>query len=502
MRIKWPSTDKSLIIFFGLYFLYYIFKFSEYTIDDSYIHFRIARNIAEHGLPYFNIDEKVMGSSPHLWINIIALVFKISGVNLKFMPYFSWLCTMGVFFVTKNLLQSKYTNLQTTILSFCITAIVVLPAAAGLMETPLAILIMLLSILSFKEKNYFMMGLWASISLWLRLEFGVLLALGLIMTPRAYKLSYVKGITIPLLAYVIYTLYYFGTLLPLPMISKPIVFRVYWTEFLYWLPSAVNYKNFFFTLVTSRTKVLAIAGALILLYSFSLVKIRKSESWIKTLFFLSSIILLTYYFKRIFVFSWYAPLFVMPMALTVALTISKRNCVFFVVALLVSFQNIFFIGLTNIWASLPGQEFHFDEFASGRRVKHYLAIGEKLYLKNPQATLLTSEIGALGWSFKGRIYDGAALISPSALKYHPMQAPIDRPWRSAGSIPYQVVEDIKPEFIVSMPIFSITVRREIASGKLPYKITQTDMLFPPEEVSKTGIDNVWTSDRIDVFERF
>ena len=81
--------------------------------------------------------------------------------------------------------------------------------------------------------------------------------------------------------------------------------------------------------------------------------------------------------------------------------------------------------------------------------------------------MITSEIGGLGWGFcPNRVYDGAGLVSPSNLKYHPMQVPTERSSGGWGAIPVGAVIDARADYIVSMPIFSEAVARALSSGAM------------------------------------
>lgn len=473
------------------YFLIYILQFSIFPIDDAFIHYRIARNIVEHGLPYYNISERVLGSSPHLWINFVALLFKLSNYNLALIPYVVWLFTSACFLCLKYLLQTRFTKITATIFAFLIIVITLLPTAAGLMEEPFALFFVLLAAVFLQKQKVSWAAVCAGLSLWVRVEFIVLIALGLFMVKKVDRLRYFLYALLPVTIYLIYTFYYFGTPLPLPMISKPIVFGVPLVDFLTNLPSVHSYPIALRFIWPNTLKAICTAVSLVSLYSILLYEAhtQRSARWIVWMLLLSICILVSYTLRQIYVFSWYTPLFSIPVALACALLLQKRTRLAGGLFLIVGFFNIFYISAVDTFAFLSGKTQYYDEYATGQRVQRYLEIGAELYNKNPQARLLTSEIGALGWTFKGLIFDGAALISPDALKYHPMSVPQDRPWPMAGAIPYQVVLDWKPDYLVSLPIFSVAVRREIEAGHLPLVLTKS---YP--------IPIVWSNNHIDLFE--
>jgi hypothetical protein len=87
-------------------------------------------------------------------------------------------------------------------------------------------------------------------------------------------------------------------------------------------------------------------------------------------------------------------------------------------------------------------------------VKAYLNIGTILNDEYPNATLLTSEIGGLGYAFRGRILDAAGLASPGALDFHPMKVPEQRSSGNIGAIPPGYVKLNTPDLIVSYDYFA------------------------------------------------
>jgi hypothetical protein len=118
---------------------------------------------------------------------------------------------------------------------------------------------------------------------------------------------------------------------------------------------------------------------------------------------------------------------------------------------------VFGFGILGFKAILPTFEFHGSE-QSSLRVVRYLDIGSGLYEYCPSCKLATSEIGGLGYSFKGRVYDAFGLGDPYAIKFHPMKVPEERQGYGIGAIPPNYVKYRNPDFIVSMPIFSMALR--------------------------------------------
>src|SRR5512133_1972289 len=72
-------TASAVLAGSGLLFASAIHRLFRLPYEDAFIHFRIARNLAETGQPYFNVGERVMGSSSPLWTVLLAAGLKLVG---------------------------------------------------------------------------------------------------------------------------------------------------------------------------------------------------------------------------------------------------------------------------------------------------------------------------------------------------------------------------------------------------------------------------------------
>ena len=104
----------------------------------------------------------------------------------------------------------------------------------------------------------------------------------------------------------------------------------------------------------------------------------------------------------------------------------------------------------------------------------YQKIGNLLNAEYPYKTLLTSEIGALGYTFQGEILDAAGLASPGSLAYHPMKVPEDRPSGSIGGYLRDMSKRISPDLIVSYDVFAQALLKDNVINQ--YNIIQISCL--------------------------
>jgi hypothetical protein len=88
-------------------------------------------------------------------------------------------------------------------------------------------------------------------------------------------------------------------------------------------------------------------------------------------------------------------------------------------------------------------------------------------------------VGALGWTYEGYIIDSCALVSAEALQYIPVPMS-QRNYGGDGVIGRELVQDLQPEYVSSMPTFaskSIMIDpwfashyKQVASFRLPQEL--------------------------------
>jgi hypothetical protein len=138
-------------------------------------------------------------------------------------------------------------------------------------------------------------------------------------------------------------------------------------------------------------------------------------------------------------------------------------------------------------------------FESGSRVKMYLMVGKIINEDYPNVTLLTSEIGGLGYSFQGKIFDAGGLASMEALSFHPMAVPQQRNHSGLGAIPPEFVNFVNPDIIVTYDIFAeALLRRDDISAQ--YNII-TLPAYLPEDALYSESESIWGSKYLRVYIR-
>jgi len=484
----------------------------QYAFDDAYIHFRVARNLLQTGNPYYNTGEMVKVSTSSGWTVFLAVLFGIARLfkidnNLPVLVgtanALATLCGMLVYTkVMETLLKQRFSSSKKVLFQVPYLALL-LPSSVGLMETPLALLLAgwgIYSLLQSRPAGFAVLGAAA----YIRLELSGLLGLAglFVALRRQIRLRDTIGFTaIGFLPLLLFDLYFFQTVVPQSIVAKGIVYSIAWYQpalhaLLYSLPAVPLCSGLCYLGIGGLLLIIAPLAALAALREGMAVK-----SFWPALFYLWSLLVIGgYILGRAFVFDWYIPLYTIPFLVACSLcsvsTEGGRNivlcgflCVLFVMSA-ISLTSVLYASVLD-----PGA---YSQFEPGARVRTYLNVGATLNDEYPTATRLTSEIGALGYSFRGRILDAAGLASPGALAFHPMRIPEDRSDGTIGAIPPGYVKAQTPDLIVSYDTFAQALIDDEVSGQ--YTVIRIPAYLADDAIySRTGL--IWGSRYLRVYIR-
>jgi hypothetical protein len=308
--------------------------------------------------------------------------------------------------------------------------------------------------------------------------------------------------TLGLLPMLAYDLYYFHTILPQSIIAKSTIYSITWLHsltrgVLLAFPVAFYEHPYLFFVVGLVFLVsIWVTSVMILAQNWQTWQSR----WVAVFTVWSVVIFGSYLAGRTLIFEWYTPLFTIPLLLAITLCASPglfpRNGMSVGLQWLVFVFDLFLFVQFCYAAILDQGEYVL--FESGARVKTYLETGKLLYEEYPNATLLTAEIGGLGYTFRGKILDAVGLASPEALKFHPMQVPNERPRGDLGTIPPEYVEDHMPDLIVSFDSFAqALLASSVASQYNMVKIP----VYLPEDFIYAEHDTIWGNKYLRIYVR-
>jgi hypothetical protein len=217
----------------------------------------------------------------------------------------------------------------------------------------------------------------------------------------------------------------------------------------------------------------------------------KQQRWGMCIGATGVLIAIAYVIKHVFLHEWYAPLFCIPI-LAFAFSVAQRNILARALAVILSLLPVATIAEYSL-ATVEKPSI-LRAARPGARVQRYMQVGALLHKLFPDARLMTSEIGGLGISFRGTILDGAGLITPAALRYHPLPGATS----GVGGIPAGLIREMKPELIVSYPVFLLDTRNTDAMQDY---IRLSMPAFSRKYQQLLGASDLWGSDTLLVFVR-
>jgi hypothetical protein len=425
-----------------------------FAYDDAYIHFRIAENLARHGQPYFNLGERIMSTSSPVWTCVlaalstlwVALPLTVALLNsvLTIAGAVAWMQCLTIL----NVMVSRWMKLL-----FVLGYVgIIIPSSVGLMETPLAMVIIVVAVLFLSQDKPVGWG-FVALAIFTRFELMVFVPFFTIAVFRIkhrsicqHAIFFVGAIAI--LASLTWICY--GTVIPHAAVAKQIVYNPCKTDVFVRVFYSIFPLQRFIESFLAIPFVLCICGlfcAALGLLPWNSMLHDKNHVWTIAIGAGGASIAIAYVLKNVFLFGWYIPLYYIPTLFFFTIVASNgllHRITFFVLAT-ASLSLLMQFSFGGIWTEyLPTR-------ASGARVQRYIEVGTLLHRLFPDAQLMTSEIGGLGYGFKGYILDGCGLISPDALKHHPLKVGTQRLHSGFGAIPAAYVNEKKPELIVSYP---------------------------------------------------
>jgi len=499
-----------MLLLMGIVVLLHI-QLHQYSYDDAYIHFRVARNLVDFGVPYYNPLEILKVSTSSGWVIFLALIYWLAkaihlvGHFALIISIINALITIGVVFIYTRIveifLQRQLTLPQKLLFQTTILALLLLPSI-GLMETSLALLLAgagIFLLLKTKSVGFLLLAM----SLYFRMELILLASLlcALAIFRGEFKLQKtILWFTAGILPFIIFDLYFFRTIIPQSVLAKSVVYSI--TPFQTFI-EVLNRSLPGFPAANFPKLIVRATFLLLPIVVLSWVTIREKDlikrSYYPAALGVSALLVLASYVgKHVLLFEWYTPLYMLPLVTSLFsyayLVPPPRNFVLKIpLFTLFLFSGFFLVSSMHAIHSRPDD---FVLFESGARVKMYLYVGDILNQEYPEANLLTSEIGGLGYSFKGKILDGAGLASRDALTFHPMAIPVQRSSGTSGAIPYEFVIASEPDIIVSYDIFAEELLSKDVSAE--YHLITLPAYLPEDiQYSKNGF--LWGSKFLRVY---
>jgi len=539
--IKRNKTSRFLLSLFLLIIcLISSIKMQPFASDDAYIHFRIAENFSTFFFPYYNLSEPVMSTSSFVWTSFLAILALLKLPLPVTVAIINPVLTVLGSLVWTSILSKNNQDRVNSIFIMWFQIIYVgflLPTEISFMETPFVMLLVGIAILLISKEKYW--G-WIIIALaiFTRYEIVVYAALFCVYFLLSKRFWKQKGfgmlyfiVTCVLISLIL--LGFYSTILPNTLFAKNIVYQlktidtfntVFYSIFpnppyplLGIFPSGGIIQSNFYELFSKLwvPAIITLIVVAIFLYPYKNKQTRTDNIGL-VLLIGGGLLSTLYVVQKTFVFEWYMPLYSIPIAFGVYYYAEKITTFFLnkeyvettqkknkyqvipivLLAVIITINPLASL-IQNTYAAIYDMSKN-SSAATGMRVQRYMEVGRILYTLYPDARLLTSEIGGLGYSFHGEIIDGIGLITPRALVYHPMSVPEQRENGAIGAIPAAMIDNEMPELIVSYPGFIKEFDSSVGVNKY-YKITVPP--FSKSWQTKTGIESVYGNYELFIYIR-
>ena len=452
-----------------------------HPIDDAYITFRYARNLAEGlGLVY-NPGEWVLGTTTPLWAAILALGYRLGLTDLAtFATGVSAVCDAATAGVLASLVL-RFTG-RWPVAALVGTAWALNPMsiafAVGGMETSLFVLacVSALSLCAW-GRCYLVAAALAGISALIRPE-GLLLSAVVVGWPmlQARRLPVGSMLTAaaPVLGAGLTLVSRYGSPLPHSLAAKQVAYQGAWP-----LTNAVavlvqaglpGWSTYLLAAVPTVIALpLALIGCATLVYL-----VRLGLPWLTSHglawqpFAGFAVLYIAFYsvvgLRGVRLFPWYlvplAPFFLLGAAAGLA-RLGRARAPWLAAAVLV-------------W-QLPAIDWqHAPLLPTGSslwREAVLLDAGHELAASLPSSALVAApEIGAVGYASNLRILDTVGLVSPAALPYYPVPA---EQLATDNAIPPRLIAEQKPDAVVTMDAFAERSLLRDAGFLAAYRLDRT-----------------------------
>lgn len=484
--------------------------------DDAFIHLRIVRNYALTGHAFFNEGERVMATSSPLWTIVltalgiwrhVAILSVLESLLLLTCGLLAYSISTEISSATRRA-QGRYEVGVQSIGSFAFhifvgacTMLVLLPSSIGQMESPLAMAFLLGAMRSALGKRIWALPLLACATS-TRLELVPLFAVVFVFALSARWSRYSIALAAAIAGSVgLWVHSQFGIFLPNSMHAKSIGYAFSRLE--------ITQQLFAIPVLERPLAITLLVFFVCIVVQFLQARPSREQRYVTWLPILSGalglMVMCEYVTRKVPIFEWYVPLFWVPILLSLLLYSRQKSSNTWMISILES-SRIVSMGLlllVPLWKGcmlvragwqLSPLAIAQEDRQDSARVHEYLTVGSILANSCPSGTLMTSEIGALGWSFQGHIHDAFGIASPRAIAFQPLTS-----GASVAGIPAAYALETQPDVIVSYSALDAEVQNS-HDLKADYKLIALRPTLPSEAIPSMSLG--WhKSTHLDIFLR-
>ena len=299
--------DRSVVL--GLFFILtlcagiriWFWHSTHLILEDSLITFRYAENIAAGNGFVYNVNEHVLGTTTPLWTLILAAAKWIGANLLSISAMLGIIFDLTTCFLIILLLLStaKHTALFFGLL-FSASPVIV-PITVSGMETSLLLLCMTIALFGYVKKNIFF-GIGLALTILTRID-GVLFV-GVFLTTsfledKKWTVKQIVAIFLLLLPWYLFSLYYFGGILPQSLIAKRAVYQ----------PdigvSAASFLSYFTPLYESHPIKIIVKSMVFIFMGIGFVVLIKRKSFFLPVGIYGALYSCAFILSGTIIFTWY-----------------------------------------------------------------------------------------------------------------------------------------------------------------------------------------------------
>ena len=467
-----------------------------HPIDDAYITFRYARNLADGlGLVY-NPGEWVLGTTAPLWALILGAAYRIGLTDL---PWVATVVSAICDTATAVLLVSLARRIGWQPLGAALVGLawalnpMSIGFATGGMETSLFVLLALAALtLASTRRLVVPAAIVCALAMLVRPEGALLAAVVLswtLLVRRRQILAACAAAGVPIGATGLLLVLRYGSPLPHSMAAKQVAYLPAWPlENLAALTIQAGLPGWSTYLLAALPSgiglLLSCVGlaTLVILSRRGLIRIhQEGHAWQPFAAF--GALYFAFYvaagLRGVRLFPWYLvpiePFYLLGAA--AGLSRVRSSTYAWLAAILVLWQ-------------LPAINWHAPFLPVGEdlaREDLYLSVGDRLAASLPaDAVVAAPEIGALGYASNLRVLDTVGLVSPSAVAYYPL--PADQ-FVTDSAIPARLIDDRQPDAVVTLDVFA---ERSLLPDPTFQRMYRLEAQYPA---------SVWQSQELLLFRR-
>jgi len=488
-------SEPLALLTFVVLWLFVHHALDPYRIEDSYIHLRVAEHLLRGHRPYFNWQDSLKTSSSTPWVLLLAALLAIApaGAIAIVSGLISAACAWGFTVLIATAAARPFSLAEKAICILIGLSIVQLASVTG-METPLALLFAVFGLRGWllgRPSAAALLGVAACVRIEL---FGLL---GACLLFRAQRGAFLKNLAWALLGSApssLFDLWAYGTLLPQALQAKRVIHHVDpKLAFTTLAPESLlhHFHSSGVAFAVYGTAVVWMATYPLIAGQLSRAKLA-DRAWPLMLVSASFGIAVSvaYVAGGALIAGWYRPLYLLPLFVPGLVHAASRGRVRdYLAPLLLAVPLI-----VDLFATLRAASGHPEAsayFLEGARSRHTLHVARGLAARYPDAVLMASEIGAVGFGFPGRVEDGAGLASRKVLAYYPLSVPDQRLSEADFPLPTRFVSDVRPGIILGLDRHLDGVLRHPL--RVDYVHLRLGLYEPEDDARRLSDELLWDS---------